>query len=109
VVIDLKMGEFEPAFSGQMNFYISAVNHTICTEGDKPTIGIILCKSKSKTTVEFALDTVQNPIGVSTYKLRDDLPSALQGSLPTAEQLEMELEAAASVLEESQGDAENSP
>ncbi len=99
VVIDLKMGEFEPAFSGQMNFYVSAVNHTIRTERDNPTIGIILCKSKSKTIVEFALDTVQNPIGVSTYKLRDELPTGLQDSLPSAEQLEMELEAAVSELE----------
>ena len=100
VVIDLKMGEFEPAFSGQMNFYVSAVNHTVRTEGDNPTIGIILCKSKSKTTVEFALDTVQNPIGVSTYKLREDLPPAFKDSLPTAEQLEMELNAVVRELSE---------
>lgn len=100
VVIDLKMGEFEPAFSGQMNFYVSAVNHTIRSERDSPTIGIILCKSKSKTTVEFALDTVQNPIGVSTYKLRDDLPPALREQFPTAEQLEMELETAVRELRE---------
>ncbi|PSB68583.1 DUF1016 domain-containing protein [filamentous cyanobacterium CCP1] len=100
VIIDLKMGEFEPAFSGQMNFYVSAVNHTVRTEGDNPTIGIILCKSKSKTTVEFALDTVQNPIGVSTYKLREDLPPAFKDSLPTAEQLEMELNAVVSELSE---------
>lgn len=100
VIIDLKMGEFEPSFSGQMNFYISAVNHTIRSAGDNPTIGIILCRSKRKTTVEFALDTVQNPIGVSTYKLRDDLPPALKDSLPTAEQLEMELNTAMTELEE---------
>lgn len=104
VVIDLKMGEFEPAFSGQMNFYVSAVNHLIRTEGDNPTIGIILCKTKSKTTVEFALDTVQNPIGVSTYKLRDDLPPSLKDNLPTAEQLEMELDAAVQDLEKVQPD-----
>ena len=99
VIIDLKMGEFEPAFSGQMNFYVSAVNHTICTEGDNPTIGIILCKSKSKTTVEFALDTVQNPIGVSTYTLQSEVPKDLRDSLPTAEQLELELESAISELQ----------
>lgn len=103
VVIDLKMGEFEPAFSGQMNFYVSAVNHTIRAPEDNQTIGIILCKSKSKTTVEFALDTVQNPIGVSTYKLRDALPPAIQEQLPTAEQLEMELEAAIAELENTTG------
>jgi len=99
VVIDLKMGEFEPEHSGKMNFYVSAVNHLICTEEDNPTIGIILCRSKKKNTVEFALDTVHNPIGVSTYTLQDDLPPALKGNLPTADQLEMELEAAAQELE----------
>lgn len=98
VVIDLKMGEFEPEHSGKMNFYVSAVNHLICNEGDNPTIGIILCRSKRKNTVEFALDTVHNPIGVSTYTLREDLPEALRGSLPSAGQLQMELEAAAKAL-----------
>lgn len=102
VVIDLKVTEFKPEYSGKMNFYISAVNNTMRTEKDNPTIGIILCKSKKKTVVEFALDTVQNPIGVSTYSLREDLPPALQGCLPTIEQLEMEVEAVVSELEEEQ-------
>jgi predicted nuclease of restriction endonuclease-like (RecB) superfamily len=100
IIIDLKMGEFEPAFSGQMNFYVSAVNHTVRSEDDNPTIGIILCKTKSKTTVEFALDTVQNPIGVSTYTLRDTLPPQLQDNLPTPQQLEIELETAIAALED---------
>ncbi|MBD1865014.1 PDDEXK nuclease domain-containing protein [Trichocoleus desertorum] len=102
IVIELKVTEFRPEYSGKMNFYVSAVNNILRTEVDGPTIGIILCRSKKKTTVEFALDTVQNPIGVSTYKLRDQLPPALQDCLPTVEQLEMELEAAASALEEEQ-------
>jgi predicted nuclease of restriction endonuclease-like (RecB) superfamily len=96
VVIDLKIGEFEPEFSGKMNFYVSAVDHLIRTEEDKPTIGIILCRSKRKTTVEFALQDVQKPIGVATYRLKHDLPEALKGSLPTAEQLEIEVNAALS-------------
>jgi YhcG PDDEXK nuclease domain len=89
-----------------MNFYISAVNHLLCDERNEATIGIILCKSKKRTTVEFALDTVQNPIGVATYKLRDELPPALQGCLPTAEQLEMELDAA---IREIGAEQDNSP
>lgn len=102
IVIDLKVTEFKPEYSGKMNFYISAVNNILCTEVENPTIGIILCRSKKKTTVEFALDAVQNPIGVSTYKLRDEFPLALQDCLPTVEQLEMELEAMVSELEETQ-------
>jgi hypothetical protein len=77
IVIDLKVTEFRPEYSGKMNFYISAVNNLLCTEVENPTIGIILCRSKKKTTVEFALDAVQNPIGVSTYQLRDGLPPTL--------------------------------
>jgi predicted nuclease of restriction endonuclease-like (RecB) superfamily len=100
IVIDLKVTEFKPEHSGKMNFYISAVNNLLCTEVEGPTIGIILCRSKKKTTVEFALDTLQNPIGVATYKLRDELPLPLQECLPTIEQLEVELESAISELEE---------
>ena len=99
VVIDLQMGEFEPAFSGQMNFYVSAVDAYLRTEGDSPTIGIILCRSKQKTTVEFALQGLQKPIGVSTYQLSQDLPDPLKTNLPTSEQLEREVEAAISALE----------
>lgn len=106
VVIDLKVTEFKPEYAGKMNFYISAVNHLLCDERNEATIGIILCKSKKRTTVEFALDTVQNPIGVATYKLREELPPALQGCLPTAQQLEMELDAA---IREIGAEQDNSP
>ena len=98
VVIDLKMGEFEPEYSGKMNFYVEAVNNLMRHEQDQPTIGIILCRSKSRTVVEFALGSVQNPIGVATYKLREELPDTLQQNLPTAEQLEMEMDAALSEI-----------
>lgn len=94
VVIDLKMTDFKPEYAGKMNFYISAVNHRLRDERDDPTIGIILCRSKKRTIVEFALETVQNPIGVSSYTLREELPPALQHRLPTVEQLETELETA---------------
>ncbi|MGB3138435.1 MAG: PDDEXK nuclease domain-containing protein [Nodosilinea sp.] len=106
VVIDLKVTEFKPEYAGKMNFYISAVNHLLRDERDEATIGIILCKSKKRTTVEFALDTVQNPIGVATYKLREELPPALQGCLPTAEQLEIELDEA---IREIGAEQDNSP
>ena len=96
VVLELKMGEFEPEFSGKMNFYVAAVDNLLRTEQDDPTIGIILCKSKDKATVEYALQGMQQPIGVSTYQLGRKLPEPLQSSLPTVEQLEMELSLAVS-------------
>ncbi|MEM7796256.1 MAG: PDDEXK nuclease domain-containing protein [Cyanobacteria bacterium P01_C01_bin.118] len=99
VVLELKVTDFKPEYAGKMNFYITAVNKLLCSDRDDPTIGIILCRSKKKTVVEFALGTVQNPIGVSTYKLRDELPLALQESLPTIEQLEMELDSAFKEIE----------
>jgi predicted nuclease of restriction endonuclease-like (RecB) superfamily len=99
VVIDLKMGEFEPQHSGQMSFYVAAVDNLMRTERDDPTIGIILCKTKDRTTVEYALQGNQQPIGVSSYRLRDSLPTDLQDQLPTAEQLEMGLETAMQELE----------
>lgn len=102
VVVDLKTTEFRPEYAGKMNFYVKAVNYLLCGDRDDPSIGIILCRSKKRTIVEFALDTVQNPIGVSTYQLGEALPPALQDNLPSIEQLEMELEAAVRELEEDQ-------
>jgi predicted nuclease of restriction endonuclease-like (RecB) superfamily len=92
VVIDLKVTEFQPEFSGKMNFYISAVDDLLRHPEDRATIGIILCKGKKKTAVEYALRDVNRPIGVSTYQLKDSLPEPLKESLPSVEQLEMEID-----------------
>ncbi|MBE9033439.1 DUF1016 family protein [filamentous cyanobacterium LEGE 11480] len=94
VVIDLKMGEFEPEYSGKMNFYVEAVNNLLRQTIDSPTIGIVLCRSKRKTVVEYALGAVNNPIGVASYELQDNLPPDFQSRFPSVEQLEMEVEAA---------------
>lgn len=99
VVIDLKMTEFKPEFSGKMNFYVSAVDDLLRHPDDQPTIGIILCKSKNKAVAEYALRDVNKPIGVSTHQLSNPLPKPLQESLPTIEQLEMELNIVAATVE----------
>jgi predicted nuclease of restriction endonuclease-like (RecB) superfamily len=99
VVIDLKMKEFQPEYSGKMNFYISAVDDLLRHPDDQPTIGIILCRGKKKTVAEYALRDLNKPIGISTYKLKDSLPQTLQGNLPTLEQLEIELNTVASEIE----------
>jgi hypothetical protein len=93
VVIDLKVEVFKPEFSGKMSFYVSAVDDLLKHRDDMPTIGMILCKNKKQKIVEYALRDMNKPIGVSTYQLREALPEQLQGSLPTVEQLEAELEA----------------
>ncbi len=92
VVIDLKIEEFKPEFSGKMSFYVSAVDDLLRHPDDKPTIGIILCKSKNRIIVEYALRDMNKPIGISTYQLRDTLPEQLQENLPTVEELEAELD-----------------
>lgn len=96
IVIDLKMGEFQPEFTGKMNFYVSAVDDHLRHPDDQPTIGIILCKSKSKTKAEYALRNLNTPIAVSTHRL----PQQLQESLPSVEQLEMKLSALVSSVQD---------
>jgi predicted nuclease of restriction endonuclease-like (RecB) superfamily len=100
VVIDLKVEAFKPEFSGKMSFYVSAVDDLLKHRDDMPTIGMILCKNKKQKIVEYALRDMNKPIGVSTYQLREALPEQLQGSLPTVEQLEAELEAVAIEIDE---------
>lgn len=96
IVIDLKMGEFQPEYSGKMNFYVSAVDDLMRHPTDNPTIGLILCKSKRQTKAEYALRNLNTPIAVATHRL----PDKLQGNLPSIEQLEIELQSAVSDLEQ---------
>ncbi len=93
IVIDLKMKAFEPEFAGKMNFYLSAVDDLLRREGDEPTVGIILCKTKNDVVAEYALRNVDSPIGVATHlttELTRSLPEALASDLPTIAELEEE-------------------
>ncbi|RWX46049.1 putative nuclease of restriction endonuclease-like (RecB) superfamily, DUF1016 family [Candidatus Electrothrix aarhusensis] len=90
VVIELKTGEFEPEYAGKLNFYLKAVDEQLRSERDEPTIGILLCKSRDKVVVEYALSDIQKPMGVSEYQLTRALPENLKPSLPTIEELETE-------------------
>ena len=93
VVIDLKIGDFRPEDSGKMNFYLSAVDDLVRGPDDQPSIGIILCKTRNKVIVEYALRDTQKPIGVATYQLTSALPERFRDQLPTIEELEAELHA----------------
>ena len=91
VVIELKVVEFMPEFAGKLNFYVSAVNRLLRQPDDNPTIGLLICKSKDQTKVEWDFDGIQNPMGVATYqgvKLVDKLPSvqALQERIKLLEE-----------------------
>ena len=91
VVVELKTTDFKPEYTGKLNFYITVVDEQIKTKFDNPTIGILICKSKSDTIVEYALRNVNTPIGISEYQLTEILPKEYQSSLPTIEQIEAEL------------------
>lgn len=91
VVIDLKMGPFKPAYTGQMNFYLSAVDDLLRHETDQPAIGLILCKSKNQIVAEYALRDIVKPLGISEFHYLEQLPEQLEGTLPTIEALEAEL------------------
>lgn len=93
VVVDLKTTAFKPEYAGKMNFYLSAVDDLLRHPLDKPSIGIILCKTKNEVVAEYALRDLSKPVGVSGYitKLVESLPSSLRGSLPSPQELEAEL------------------
>lgn len=92
VAIELKVTEFKPEYAGKMNFYLSLLNNKVKKSHENPSIGIIICKSKSRTTVEFALQDVNKPIGVATYNLSPQLPLELRDFFPSPEELEKRVE-----------------
>lgn len=92
VAVELKVGSFQPEHVGKMQFYLAVLNDQVRLEDENPSIGIILCKSKDKTIVEYALKDSDKPIGVATYRLVSTLPQELQGQLPDPEQIARLLE-----------------
>jgi predicted nuclease of restriction endonuclease-like (RecB) superfamily len=93
VAIELKIGEFKPEFVGKMQFYLTALDRQVREDGENPSIGIILCKEKKRTIVEYALYDAHKPIGVATYRLVKRLPRELKGMLPAPEEIAKLLEA----------------
>jgi predicted nuclease of restriction endonuclease-like (RecB) superfamily len=91
IAIELKIGKFKPEYAGKMNFYLSCLNDTVKLPDENPSIGIIVCKEKKRTTVEYALRDSNQPIGVSTYTLSETLPSNLKEYLPSTKEIEEKL------------------
>lgn len=86
--IELKTGEFQPEYAGKLGFYIAAIDGTMRTTGDGPTIGLLLCESRSGPVVEYALQSVVQPIGVSTYRVTRELPEPVREEIPSVEDLQ---------------------
>jgi predicted nuclease of restriction endonuclease-like (RecB) superfamily len=85
VAIELKIGDFKPEHKGKMEFYLEALDTQEKIEGENPPIGIIICRSKNKTVVEYALRSAVRPIGVATYTIVPQLPEAYRDELPSPE------------------------
>ncbi|UOR06805.1 PDDEXK nuclease domain-containing protein [Hymenobacter aerilatus] len=91
VIIDLKMGEFKPEYSGKMSFYLAAADDLLRHPTDHPSIGLILCKTQNRIVSEYALRNLHQPIGVAEWQLTRALPAELRRNLPTTEELEAAL------------------
>lgn len=90
-VIEIKATKFKPEHTGQLNFYLSAIDDLMRHPDDKPSIGLLLCKSRNKIVAEYALKGIEKPIGVSEYELTKAIPDDLKIGLPTIEEIEAEL------------------
>jgi len=91
VVVELKADEFKPEYAGKMNFYLAAVDDTLKHPSDQPSIGLILCKTKTEVVVEYALRGTTTPMGIAQFTHLAKLPDEFKGILPTIEEIEAEL------------------
>lgn len=91
VVVELKATKFKPEHTGQLNFYLNLVDDFVKMPEDKPTIGLLLCKSRNKFEAEYALKGIDKPIGISEYELTKAIPENLKLSLPSIQEIEAEL------------------
>lgn len=87
VAIELKIGEFKPEYAGKMQFYLTALDERVKLPDENAAVGIIICKSKNRTIVEYALKSASQPIGVSTYNISSTLPDEMKHLLPTPEEI----------------------
>ena len=88
VVVEVKAGEFEADHLGQLGLYVSAVNHILKKSTHEPTIGLLVCKTKDNTMVKWALESSQQPIGVSEYRISEILPKEIASDLPSVADIE---------------------
>ena len=91
VAIELKTGNFKPEYAGKMNFYLAVLDDKIRLKDENPSIGIIICKSKNRTVVEYALKNNKGPIGVASYQLAKTLPRQYKKFLPTPNEIKEKL------------------
>ena len=91
VVVELKATKFKGEHLGQLGVYVSAVNHIKKKPTDNPTIGLLICKTKNNVMAQYALESTNQPIGISEYQLSKLMPENIQSKLPTIEDIEATL------------------
>ena len=89
IAIELKTNEFIPEYASKMGFYLQALDEQVKEKNDNPSIGIVLCKSKNNQIVDYTLKYINKPIGVSEYRVLDELPIDYINNIPTEEDLNM--------------------
>lgn len=88
VAVELKIGPFKPEYVGKMQFYLAALDDLARMPGETPSIGMIICRTKERAVVEYALRESNKPIGVASYRIVRRLPKELAGQLPDPHQIE---------------------
>lgn len=91
VVVEVKVREFAPADIGQTGTYVEVVNEILRKEGDGPTIGLLICKTKDNVLAKYAVNSSSEPIGISEYLLANLLPENFKTVMPTIEEIEQQL------------------
>jgi hypothetical protein len=87
VAIELKTTDFKPEHTGQMQFYLAVLDDKVRRKGESPSIGIIICKTKNRTVVEYALRNTKSPVGVADYAVSKTLPGELKGLLSSPDEI----------------------
>lgn len=92
IVVEVKAVEFSADHLGQLGLYVSAVNHILKKPSHNPTIGLLICKTKDNTMVKWALESSQQPIGVSEFEIQEVLPKEVESDLPSIAEIEIEMQ-----------------
>lgn len=85
VAVELKMGKFRPAYLGQLEFYLSALDALVRHPNENPSIGLLLCEKMNKGVVEFAVRDKSKPLGIATYRTLRSIPKPYRALAPVIE------------------------
>lgn len=87
VAFELKRGHFKPEYAGKLNFYLNVLDDKVKLPHEHPSIGIVLCKEKNNTVVEYSVKTIDKAMGIATYKTTKQAPEEVKNILPSPDEL----------------------